>query len=412
MMMGKDKNSKGKVLHTRVVFALFDILIVTLSFLFIIWIEPGTKSFYLPTYLNPFIAFLVIWVLVSILISKFDVHKAKNSKEAIVPVLITNLTIFAVTMTAIYLIGNLSYSFSIVFGTILLATFVEIFLAYMYFSYLKPVFVPDAEEIETKKPKFYPVDKSFKTDNIDDTEFVENREQVKDIIINESNQHTYEFISQYIDVGNPQNLLVSTTTQFNIDKLPPNTFNSITNLHRVNDYRRINKFFESVNNKLPLGGILINNAETFGLRKQRILQDYPPVFNRMYYFFDFIFTRVFPKLAGFKKFYFFATLGHNRVLSRAETLGRLYSCGFEVLEEKYISGQLYFVARKIKEPYFDEDPSYGPLFKMNRIGKDGKMIGVYKFRTMHPFAEYLQDYVVNKFGFSVEGKPANDFRLN
>lgn len=100
------------------------------------------------------------------------------------------------------------------------------------------------------------------------------------------------------------------------------------------------------------------------------------------------------------------------MLSRAETLGRLYSCGFEVLEEKYISGQLYFVARKIKEPYFDEDPSYGPLFKMNRIGKDGKIIGVYKFRTMHPFAEYLQDYVVNKYGFSVEGKPANDFRLN
>jgi len=121
---------------------------------------------------------------------------------------------------------------------------------------------------------------------------------------------------------------------------------------------------------------------------------------------------VFPKLPGLKKFYFFATLGHDRVISRAETLGRLYSCGFEILEEKYVNDKLYFAARKIKNPFYPENPSYGPLFKMNRIGKGGKMIGIFKFRTMHPYAEYLQDYIVKKYGFSAEGKPANDFRLN
>ena len=410
--MEDNKRHRNKRFRKRITFILFDACIVTCSFLFFAWIKPATESVVIPTYTFPFLYFLGIWILISILISKFDINKAKNSKEAIIPVIIANLTIFFVIITLIYLIGNTSYSRVLVFGTIILSSFIEIFLAYFYFSYLKPVFVPDAEEIQSKKPKFYPVDKTFKTDNRQDIKYIENRQQIRDIIINESGKRIYSFISQFIDVGNPKNLLVSTTTQFNIDKLPSETYNSIANLHRINDFRRVNKFFESINNKLPLGGIFIDNAETFGLRKKRILQEYPPIINRIYYFFDFLFSRVFPKLPGLKKFYFFATLGHNRVISRAEALGRIYSCGFEIIEEKYIEGHLHFVARKIKEPYYDENPSYGPLFKMNRIGKDGKIIGVYKFRTMHPYAEYLQDYVINKHGFSEEGKVANDFRLN
>ena len=48
---------------------------------------------------------------------------------------------------------------------------------------------------------------------------------------------------------------------------------------------------------------------------------------------------------------------------------------------------------------------------MPRLGKNGKIIGVYKFRTMHPYSEYLQDYIVNAHGYAESGKPANDFRI-
>ena len=30
---------------------------------------------------------------------------------------------------------------------------------------------------------------------------------------------------------------------------------------------------------------------------------------------------------------------------------------------------------------------------MNRVGKGGAIIGVYKMRTMHPYSEFLQDYI-------------------
>jgi lipopolysaccharide/colanic/teichoic acid biosynthesis glycosyltransferase len=99
------------------------------------------------------------------------------------------------------------------------------------------------------------------------------------------------------------------------------------------------------------------------------------------------------------------------VLSRAETLGRLYSCGFECLDEKFVDGKLYFVARKISEPYFPENPTYGPFIKLKRYGKNGKDIGVYKMRTMHAYSEYLQEYVYSKNKLQEGGKFAEDFRV-
>jgi hypothetical protein len=48
---------------------------------------------------------------------------------------------------------------------------------------------------------------------------------------------------------------------------------------------------------------------------------------------------------------------------------------------------------------------------MTRIGKHGKLIKVYKVRTMHPYSEFLQDFIIKRNGYNHLGKPANDFRL-
>lgn len=106
------------------------------------------------------------------------------------------------------------------------------------------------------------------------------------------------------------------------------------------------------------------------------------------------------------------TRGENRVLSKAEMLGRLYSCGFDVVNETEIDRQYYVIAKKIKRPYFDLEPTYGPLIKLQRIGKGGKIIKVYKFRTMHPYSEYLQEFVYAKHNLEEGGKFKNDFRVS
>ena len=100
------------------------------------------------------------------------------------------------------------------------------------------------------------------------------------------------------------------------------------------------------------------------------------------------------------------------MISRAETFGRLYSCGFEIIDEISINHSLFFVAKKVKDPYYDNNPTYAPIISLKRIGKNGKMFKVYKLRTMHPFSEYLQEYVYNKNQLKEGGKIKNDFRIS
>jgi len=178
------------------------------------------------------------------------------------------------------------------------------------------------------------------------------------------------------------------------------------------NYSSINKFFEAVNRKLPVDGIFIGTVETKFLRKKRILRKYPPGINWGMYTLDFVVKRVFPKFTLTKKIYFFLTRGENRVITRAEVLGRLYSCGFEVVEEKFIGDLFYFAVRKIKDPAYDMNPTYGPFVKLIRVGKGGKMIKVYKLRTMHPYSEYLQDYIYKKNQLEEGGKFKDDFRVS
>ncbi|MBN1952320.1 MAG: sugar transferase [Bacteroidales bacterium] len=56
-------------------------------------------------------------------------------------------------------------------------------------------------------------------------------------------------------------------------------------------------------------------------------------------------------------------------------------------------------------------PSYHALIKLDRIGKNGKIVKVFKFRTMYPYSEYLQNFVIQLNGYNEVGKPSNDFRL-
>ena len=232
----------------------------------------------------------------------------------------------------------------------------------------------------------------------------------KEIILKEANEKVFNFFKNFIDVNSGKNLIIPKGEKLSTYS----TFNRIENiiiLNKINNFRQINKHLEEVNGKLANGGFLMGCFETFNARSQRQYINNIPILNKIYSGFDFIFNRVFPKLPFFKKIYFHVTKGKNRLLSKAEALGRLVSCGFDIIDYKMIDGIHYFSAMKIKEPAFDMNPSYGPLFKMKRVGKNGKIIGVYKFRTMHPYSEYLQDYVLKLNGYAKTGKPANDFRL-
>jgi len=220
----------------------------------------------------------------------------------------------------------------------------------------------------------------------------------------------HNFVTKHVDLSDNNTVILRTRSIDTISHLS-SELKALVNLKKVNDVRWVNKFFEQVNTHLVDGALYLGAVEISEQRKARIYRNFPKGLASFVYVLDFIFRRVLPKLNLTKGFYFLVTDGRNRVMSKAEVLGRLVSCGFEIESIKTIGDTLYFVARKVKDPVYDLKPSYGPLFKMRRVGKNGKIIQVYKFRTMHPYAEYLQDYIIRNNGYQDIGKPADDFRI-
>lgn len=403
-------------MNRRLLFVIIDVFILVLSFLFFAWLKPGTRAVVIPQYIKPFVFFLLIWVIASLTTKKYLPYKFKNKKEILTRILQANFSSLAVVAILIYTFKLFSVSRSLLFGTIALATFLELLFAWLYNIVITSTALDDENRIA--KPKtFQKSDQDLVTFAPKKLRKVAKEQQplpsdLLNVIGSEFGAEVKELISNFTRHLSGNVHVVSTTTRFNIESMIDEKCDCLINLHRINDIRWLNKFFETVNIKLSQGGVFIGKAETYSLRKQKILRKFPVPFNYIVYFFDFIFRRVFPKLPLLKRFYFWVTNGRNRVISRAETLGRLYSCGFEILEEKYIGDELYFVVVKTGEPMYPEAPSYGPMVKLKRIGKDGKFFYVYKMRTMHPFSEYLQEYVYTQNSLEIGGKFKNDFRVN
>lgn len=179
----------------------------------------------------------------------------------------------------------------------------------------------------------------------------------------------------------------------------------------LNAIRHINTLFAYANYKLEEDGYVVCKGETSAIRYDRIMQQIPYPLNSAIYFIDYFNHRVLPKLPIVKRAYYWITKGDRRVLTRVEILGRLCRAGFDVVCESVISNQFYVVAKKVKHPIRDDNPSSGLLIRLKRSGKNGKILGVYKFRTMYAYSEYLQPYIYRTEGIS-NGKYANDYRVN
>lgn len=390
----------------------FDILALFAAFFIMIWIKPATKRIYLPNYIIPFIIFAFVWVVISLITQKYSAPERISLSRAFLHIVITNLIITGIATILMFLFRSDFYSRLVFGGIIILTSIIEIFFAFCDYYICNAKAGHDTSKVFEAYQRVVgrqieiPIEPFPPELTLDPVP-----ENIKEAIIEESNIDVFNFLCENINLNIPDYSLLATTTQFNINKLPEESYKKIVNLKRINDIRFINKYFESANRKITLGGIFIGCVETKDQRKKRIFRKYPPFFRGIYYFFDFIIKRVFPKFNLTKRLYFFLTRGENRVVSKAECFGRLYSCGFEIVNEKNINNWLYFVARKTGKPALDLQPTYGPFVKLKRVGKNGKLINVYKLRTMHPFAEYLQKYVYEKSDLQDGGKFKDDFRI-
>jgi len=226
-----------------------------------------------------------------------------------------------------------------------------------------------------------------------------------------SNPELFKFIENIIGMNDAGRLLCTlSNNHLNIASLTEHS-SGYAILCRLNNIRRINKFLEKMNQNMAPGQHILVKMETKRTRSNRLLNRYPKIIGYPVFALDFLLNRVIPKLSVTKKVYFFLTKGKGRVMSLSEGLARMFSCGFEVLDYIKIGDDTYILAKKVRQPAYDKTPTYGLLVKLERIGQNGEFISVHKIRTMHPYSEYLQEYLFEHHGTKDGDKIEKDFRV-
>lgn len=387
---------------------IYDILLVTGSFLLMTWLRPVDAK-YMLRYIEPFIIFLSIWLAASFSFKKYRNLREKSLRKITWDILSANLVAISICAIVIYGFRIDYFSRTMVFGTVALANVFELIGGFLVYNiahateeYIKPPLVTTTN---------YKTQKEFFAEGQKYEPYGKHEEKLKRQFVESCGQEAFEIIKENIDPFYPKTLVLSTVTQFNVDKQPDEFFENIINIKNINDIRRINKFLRAINSKLPFGGMFIGCAETKTIRKMRIMKGYPPLINYFVYLIDFIFSRILPKFRMTQGIYFFLTKGQNRVLTKAEILGRLYYCGFELVREIYSPEKYFFVVHKITPPHRTPHSHYGLFIRLRRVAKNKKLITVYKLRTMHAYSEYIQDLIYSRHGTADGDKARNDYRI-
>ena len=147
--------------------------------------------------------------------------------------------------------------------------------------------------------------------------------------------------------------------------------------------------------------------------KFRLEKKIPLQILNIYYPFHFLFRRVLPKTKGLRKISRLLNIPID--VSKSEILGRLIYNGFNIDSYNETNEETIIIAKinaQNNPSLTKTPPSEGILFKMVRMGKNAKNITVYKFRSMHPYAEYVQEYIHSNHGLNIGGKFKDDFRIS
>jgi len=179
----------------------------------------------------------------------------------------------------------------------------------------------------------------------------------------------------------------------------------------MNSIRKLDEFLDAVNGKLPSYGSFVCCVETLEQRQRRLIRKLP---FGLYYLLspaDFMMKRVLPRLRWTRGLWNVFTNWANPPLSRAESLGRLCRAGFEIRSEKFAGNILCILAKRRSQPLHSNNSGYGMIIALPRVGRNGEIFNAFKLRTMHPYSEFIQDYVYTMHDLQQGGKMKHDFRI-
>lgn len=419
---------------TTALLIILDIAIIVFAFLWVAKFRDGTKRI-LTSFIwwRSLIAFTLIWVLGSLWSGKYSLTRIHSPASLIRRIIGSDVFAAAVIFGLMYVFNQFHYSRYIVMGTMLGSFLLEVFIFGGIFfalrfrkenqSFASTTIVTRSEALEESQSPahFLQPLKSIPAISHESYSPPYSLCEPDDSILVPlwqnylaDREDLFSFVNDYLELSRfckSKTLVLNSETYFNIKNEAPDSRQLFVNLHRINDFRRLNLYLIRVNEMLMEGGVFLCHGQTITQRRSQFNHRFTPVFGSVLYFLDFLLKRVAPKLPILQGWYFALTKGRNRALSETEMLGRFYFCGFELVNKRELHGNMHFILRKARSPRTDKNPTYGPLIRLKRLGKDGKTIYVKKLRTMHPYSEYLQDYVYQTNALQEGGKFKDDFRV-
>lgn len=400
-------NSKSnKLIYTPSVTSIIvDVLMLILSAFSVFTFGPFTTQTPFQKYFDITLLYTFLWLVISYLYKRYTKEQKKTYVQDIKKLFWTILSTLIIYGLFIISPLNTNYSIWIIVSYSLLNFLFGSIYFIILFTIKNAIEYNDVVNLNQRvKTETHVV-----TEKLD----LPSARVLTDSIKEYCGEKVYRFISRHIDFHLKSNLISFSSNYFDIKSKPDNKYSCIAIFNSLNNIRGINKLFSIANQKLPLNGTFICSFEQRSTRKMKIYRKYPFILNSIIYFFDYLTKRVIPKLMVISRIYYNLTQGKNRVLSKTEVLGRLVYCGYDIVEVKKYDGITYVIARKIVQlDEILESKRYGPLLKLRRLGKNGKMIEVLKFRTMYPYAEYLQAYIYKNYSLQKGGKFNRDMRVS
>lgn len=399
---------------TRIFTILGEFFILSLSLSIVFLALSDARREHMLNRISVIAGIMLLWCLISFLNGKYFRGKVVNITTLFRRVLVSNFITLLIMAVVMIISGNFRYHSSILLATALIATMLELTLGSIYVAY-KRAELQNIEEVEQIRIFDRPGDTDLIGEVAADTENGLTETTDREVVEALQNECGPELTASLLTIAGTKLkdkvAVLSSNDAADVSKLPLADYTYMFNLRRINDIPKLDTFLENINGRLADRAYLLCCVETKDQRKQRFLSKLPPLINYFLYTLDFVVMRVLPKFKPTIGIYNLLTKGENRVISRAEALGRISRAGFRIKNESVLEGLLCIEARKSGQPLPHDNNRHSTLIALQRVGKDGELIKVYKLRTMHPYSEYIQDYVYSLYDLKEGGKFNNDFRI-
>ena len=265
-------------------YLLLDIGIVLLSFAIVAWFRNRRV---LVDYAKPVLGLSLAWVTSGLICGKFTISNKPRLRTLWSSIIKCDAIAISIVFGAIIFFHKFQYSRYITFATIGLTVIIELLaLSLLYYSFkfhkdnpsfAKTTIITKSKKLEEEGSTYeigkfdssdkvpaspFKVDKNYCLDTDTGTKSIKSLLQTKYF---KDQNSAFDFLNEHLDLNcfcKKKSFVIDSHSIFNIENIDPESQSLFINLHKANNFRRINKYIIKVNENLVKGGVFCGDRKS------------------------------------------------------------------------------------------------------------------------------------------------------